>query len=367
MSPIVSISKTRQLVLRYGWHATVYQILNKGISHWHAPGDDAVVGYVRRHRLVIAAGAPVCPESSLNEVTAGFENWARQSGRRVCYFAAEARLRGMFAESPDHAAIAIGAQPVWDPQSWAKTIARRPSLLQQIRRARNKQVVVNPVSPDLARNDPQIRSCLAQWLQSKPLPPMHFLVEPETLDGVMQDRLVFVAQRDDRTIAFLVASPVPGRKGYLVEQVARRPNAPNGTAELLIDFAMRDMARRGCHYATLGLVALAGHAGSEIAKNPLWLRAMMAWARAHGRRFYNFAGLEAFRAKMNPDRWDTVYAISNERRFSPSTLHAIAAAFCDGSPEVAVLKALGKAMKKEVAMTSRRIYTAFAHERWAAK
>lgn len=362
MSPS-SISKARELVLRYGWHATVYQILNKGISHWHAPGEDAVVGYVRRHRLVIAAGAPVCPESSLGGVTAGFENWARETGRRVCYFAAEARLRGMFADSPDHAVIAIGAQPVWDPQSWHQTLSIRPSLRQQIHRAQNKHVAVCPVLPEMARNDLEIRSCLAQWLESRPLPPMHFLVEPETLDGVMQDRLVFVAQQEGRAVAFLVASPVPGRNGYLVEQVARRPDAPNGSVELLIDSAMRELAIRGCDYATLGLVALAENAGSEIGKNPLWLRALMAWARAHGRRFYNFAGLESFRAKMNPVRWDTIYAISNERRFSLSTLHAIAAAFCEGSPEFAFVKALGKAVKKEFAMISGRVYAAFAQDR----
>ncbi len=198
-----------------------------------------------------------------------------------------------------------------------------------------------------------MRECLAEWLASKPLPPMHFLVEPETLDGVIDDRLVYVAKRDGQTVAFLVPSPVAARNGYLIEQIARRPDAPNGTAELLIDAAMRDLAVRGCTYATLGLVALAEHAQGELAQNPLWLRVLMMWARAHGRRFYNFAGLEAFRAKMNPDRWDPVYAITNERHFTPATLHAIAASFCAGSPEVALMKALGKALRKEIASKMR--------------
>src|SRR5687767_9307993 len=67
-SSVPSVGRARELVLRYGYHSSVYQILNKGISHWHAPHAPAVVGYVRRHRLVIAAGAPVCPESSLGHV-----------------------------------------------------------------------------------------------------------------------------------------------------------------------------------------------------------------------------------------------------------------------------------------------------------
>jgi hypothetical protein len=50
---------------------------------------------------------------------------------------------------------------------------------------------------------------------------------------------------------------------------------------------------------------------------------------------------------MDPDRWETVYAIANEPRLSATTLHAVARAFCRGSPEVAVARALGKALRQE--------------------
>jgi phosphatidylglycerol lysyltransferase len=81
--------------------------------------------------------------------------------------------------------------------------------------------------------------------------------------------------------------------------------------------------------------------------HPLWLRACFAWARAHGNRFYNFRGLDAFREKMQPDRWETIYAIATEPRFSPRTLHAVAAAFARASPVVTLLRALGKALRQE--------------------
>ena len=59
---------------------------------------------------------------------------------------------------------------------------------------------------------------------------------------------------------------------------------------------------------------------------------LTAWARAHGNRFYNFRGLEAFRSKMEPHAWETIYAIAAEPQFSPVTLNAVARAFCHGSP-----------------------------------
>ncbi len=124
-----------------------------------------------------------------------------------------------------------------------------------------------------------------------------------------------------------------------MEELARSPRAPNGTSELLIDAAMTRFAQEGCTYATMGLVALAR---GTVEENPLWLRSLMVAARAHANRFYNFRGLERFRAKMHPAYWEKIYAISNERRFSPQALYAVGGAFSGISP----LRAIGLAVLK---------------------
>ena len=95
------------------------------------------------------------------------------------------------------------------------------------------------------------------------MPPLHFMVEPRTLHGVVADRVLLVARRAGAAVAFLVASPVAARNGFLIEQVARSPRAPNGSSELLIDAAMRRFAEDGRVYVTLGLVALSSQAGDR--------------------------------------------------------------------------------------------------------
>ena len=145
-------------------------------------------------------------------------------------------------------------------------------------------------------------------------------------------------------MAFLVASPVPSRNGYLVEQLARSPRAPNGASELLIDAAMRRFAAAGCTFATMGLVTLAS---GSLQENPLWLRSVMHLARAHANRFYNFRGLERFRAKMHPGQWEKIYAISNEKHFSPQALYAMGRAFSVISPALAIGLAILKGGREE--------------------
>lgn len=338
----------RAIVLEHGWNATAYQILNPGIDLWFSATESAVVGYTRRGAVLLVAGAPVCAWNALAAVCAEFEEFGRRQRCRVCYVCAEERLRLLFGESREHAIVALGAQPAWNPRRWSEVIRTRASLRAQLRRARNKGVVVEQWSAAQAASDAGLRCVLRQWVEARRLPPLHFLVEPNVLDGVLTDRMVLVARRAETPVAFLVASPMTAREGFLVEMVARSADAPNGSSELLIDEAMSRFAAMGCEYATLGLVALAHAADKEIQKNPGWLRALMYFARAHANRFYNFRGLEQFRVKMAPERWETVYAIANEPRFRVGTLYAIGGAFSGIPPWAAIALGVARAAGEEV-------------------
>jgi phosphatidylglycerol lysyltransferase len=200
------------------------------------------------------------------------------------------------------------------------------------------------------RDNTELEQVLSEWLNARGLPSLHFLVEPRPLRGAVEDRILLVARRAGSVVAFLVASPVAARNGYLIEQVARSPRAPNGSSELLIDVAMRGFAEAGKTYTTLGLVALSSHASGASTINPWWLRTMMTFARAHATRFYNFRGLERFRTKMAPSHWETIFAISNERSFSLRTLYAMGGAFSGISP----WRALGLGIVRAVSQETRR-------------
>jgi phosphatidylglycerol lysyltransferase len=341
------LQHVRSLVNDYGWNATAYQIINPGISHWFSRSDDAVIGYVEHGGVRLVAGAPVCADVRLTKVIEEFECDAARNKIKVCYFGAEARLESCLAGSPRHSRMLLGAQPVWHPQSWPGIFARQSSLRAQLNRARNKSVAVDEWPVDRAGGHPELHRCLSEWLATRGLPPMHFMVESQTLER-LYDRRVFVAEQRGAVIGFLVSSPVPRRNGWLVEQIVRGAAAVNGTNELLVDAAVRAAAASGSGYITLGLSPLSKRGIATSMSNPLWLRLLLAWVRAHGRRFYNFEGLDAFKAKFQPERWEPVYAIANEPQFSPVMLYAIAAAFTQGHPVSAVTLALVRALRQEI-------------------
>jgi lysylphosphatidylglycerol synthetase-like protein (DUF2156 family) len=62
---------------------------------------------------------------------------------------------------------------------------------------------------------------------------------------------------------------------------------------------MRALHAAGADAVTTGLAPLSRRAPDEAAA-PAWLALTTRWARAHGRRFYELDGLDAFKAKFRP-------------------------------------------------------------------
>ncbi len=337
--------RTREIIHVFGWNATAYQILNPGMTHWFSEGGDAVAGYVRVGRTLVVAGAPVCDEARLEDVANEFEVWAGRQGMRVMYFGAGSRLEVICSKSSRHSSLQIGAQPVWNPMRWRETVAGKSSLRAQFNRARNKgvSVEIRTHSDDVLE---ELGLILTEWLSQHGLPPMQFMVEPNILNE-LEDRQLYVARRDGEIDAFLIATPVPARNGWLIEEWPRRKRAVNGTTHLLVDAAMNSFASAGSEYATLGLVPLSDAAGDVAIGQPVWLRMLLRWLRAHGTRFYNFRGLEAFKASMVPDDWEPIHIITQGERFSPWSLRTAGGAFSGGSPELLVLRGLGVAVRRE--------------------
>jgi len=287
-------ARALELVERFGRTATAFQVLSPGLCHWF-DGERGMVAYAETGRAWVAAGEPVAARADAIAVAERFVAAARLAGRRVSFFATE----GILASSPTFRRVCLGEQPVWDPQRWDAHVRAHRSFREQRRRALAKGIVVRSVQRQTLTDEPALRSqvaaVVAHWLAARPMPPMHFLVEVAPL-SLLERRRVFVAERAGVVVGVLSLAPVPAREGWLFEHLLRDPVAPNGTAELLVDVAMRALADAGVRWATLGLAPLAGDVAT-------WLR----WTRRLSRPLFNFDGLAAFKRKLRPQRWEPIY------------------------------------------------------------
>ncbi len=304
------------------------------LSHWRYPGGAVRYQEVRSWgRVWVTAGGPEAPADRRPEVAQAFEAEARRQRARVLWFA---------AESPhdigrDRPSVVIGAEPVWRVARWPQIVEGKASLRAQIRRAANKGVTVEPAGDPAA-----LRPVLTDWLARRGLPPMGFMADPFVLD-TPGDREFWVARRGGAAVAYLAL--VPGAEAF-VEWIVQSRAAPNGTAALLLDHVVRTLDPDST--MTLGMVPLSTSAPPSSAAPGVLVRALLAWTRAHATRFYNFHGLERFKAKFVPDHWRPLYLVTDGRPVTVWTFHAVAAAFAGAhGPTRFVARALAGAVADE--------------------
>lgn len=325
------------IIKRFGSHPTAFQALEDGLQHWVYCADGeteprGVVAYVRSGRYRIVAGMPIVGRPDYSSLITAFLTDTQDAGARTLFFSADEVLQASLDGAPqclDRDWLSIGLQPEWDPTRYHTDGPERRSLRAQIARAGRKGVGAEEVDAALlAASGTELRSqvdtVISAWLGSRRMGVMRFLVDLQPFHHA-SERRYWVAQRGGRVVAFLAAVPVYTRRGWFIEDMIRLPDAPNGTMELLIDRALRDLGAEGCRYATLGLSPLAG-IDAGPGRHP-WLRRTLSWCYAHLGGFYHFQGLYRFKARFHPDRWVPQYLVSVGGRISIFSFRAVLRAF----------------------------------------
>ncbi len=321
-------ARVLELLRRHGHGPTSFQILERGFSYWF--GEEAAVGYVDAGGWRVAAGCPVCAPERVGDVAARF---VAAAGRPVAFFGVEPDfLSALERAGVVHDALQVAEQPDWDPRGYTTEGRDRRSLRAQVNRAEHKDVRVRRISPDdLARAPGSLRAEIEQvldaWLDSRRMSVMRFMVDLEPF-SFPEERRYYVAERGDQPVGFLAAIPVFGRSGWFFEDVIRVPDAPNGTAELLIHTAMTEAKERGEPYVTFGMAPLAG-----VEPGPgrhRWMRAVLHLCFDRLGALYPFAGVRSFKARFRPDRWTPQYLVACPGPVRVRTFQALLGAFAAG-------------------------------------
>jgi len=310
--------RAASFVARFGREGMSSLSLKSECSYWFGAGG--CVAYFDTGASWVAAGAPLCAKRDTESVAAAFVRAADRAGRRASFFAAEQA----FESVPSLGSVCIGQQPTWDPQRWSSTLRGSRSLREQLRRARAKGVRVRPLEATevLDPSSPmrlEVERIVKGWLETKGLAPMGFLVQPEPF-AFPEARRYFVAEREGAIVGCLIAAPVPGRRGWLVDTTARTKGAPNGTTELMVDALMRTVSAEGSRWVSLGLAPLSGPA-------PEWMKrigSITPW-------LFDFEGLQAFKARLHPHQWEPMYLVHPKRTPAVLALLDALTAFAHGS------------------------------------
>jgi phosphatidylglycerol lysyltransferase len=296
-----------QYLLRYGYNSTSYLALEADKRHFIHPRIDAVTAYARYNRVAIAAGEPICARPLLLQAIDEFSQFSQQQGCRPLFFEVTEpvvpalRQRGFKL-------LKLGEEPFFELDRFSLKGNKMANVRSSGNTARKRGVTVrqfSPLGPEADRINPQLEAISRQWLQGKGIGELSFTLGSLSL-AHPADRCYFIAEQDDRVIAFLTYTPIAARNGMYLDLMRRVEPTPPGTMDLLLTESFRLFKEAGIERVTMGMSPLSNVQNSAIEQSP-----RLAWSLnqlyERGQKFYHFKPLHDFKQKFQPHYWEAKY------------------------------------------------------------
>ncbi len=301
-----------------------------GAQLWSTPDIDGAIIYGEFGRVWLAAGDPLAAPTDTTELARLFTAFAQRKNRVVAFVPTTAAFAQQVVPEL-FSAVKVGASPYFDLPKWnprGDAAKKMRAGVNQAQRAGVTFEKIVTVDAELKRETAEL--CL-NWLGARrSATTFGWLI---ALDPFlhMEYKRYFAARMEGRLVGFVSASPIPARKGWYVEDVIRAPDAPTGTATLLVAGALKALKAEGVTLVTLGTAPLATAGDDQVPCESRVVARTLDLASRRLSAFYNFEGLRRFKSKFVPSFWESEYALHQRGvTIPPRVGHAIVRALVPG-------------------------------------
>ncbi len=306
-----AVERMRALVHEYGDNTVAWFALDEDVDGFFSANERAVIAYRYESDVLLVLGDPIGPPEEVAPLLEAFERFCHEHDWTFAFYQARPERLG-----PYHArgwrAVHIGEDPVIDPARFTLDGSAMGTVRRAVHKLEREGLVVRHFvpgsaafsdAPDHAALLESLRTISSAWLHDHAGGEKGFCMsrfQPARLDEVW----LSIAWRPatQRVEAFATWVPIPARKGWALDLMRRRPDAPTGVMELLVARAVFEAKRRGDGVMSLALSALVKvdkPIGDEpaLAATPDPARTFLIDRLA---RFYDFQGLFRWKRKFAP-------------------------------------------------------------------
>jgi len=248
-------------------------------------------------RSWIAYGGPVGPEEPAEDVAFAFVEAARQAGARPVFYEIGAEDVPVMLDL-GLSLHKMGEEAEIDLARFSLEGGARKKLraahARALRDGLSLEIVAPPHPPERLA---ELRAISDAWLTAKQAREKGFSVG--RFDPAWLDRWpIALVRHEGRIVAFANLLATESRAKVTIDLMRHADGAPPGTMEFLFTALMLQLKEDGYRRFSLGMAPLSGLAPERSRR--MWDR-FGALIYRHGRSFYNFEGLRAFKAKFDPD------------------------------------------------------------------
>lgn len=281
--------------------------------------------YARQGRTCVAMGDPVGDEAGARELAWRFREMCDRAGMWCAFFEVGPQRRDFYASLGlgftcvgSEARVDLRAFRLEDPAH--KGLRHARARLSRL--GCSVEIVGREAVPALL---PQLREVSDAWLATKRTREKGF--STASFDPAYLSRFpVVLVRRGPQVLAFANLWLGAGHHELSIDLMRHLPQAPHGTMDLLFSELMLWGRAQGYQWFNFGMAPL--HGVGDAGDAQLWVRTAALLYR-HGRRFYNFEGLQRYKRKFRPV-WTPVYLASSGGLALPQVLLDVTAVVAGG-------------------------------------
>jgi len=337
-----------RLQQQFGYNAHALVGIAPETRIWSCPEFQGAVSYNEFGKVWLVTGDPLASAENIADVADSFLQASRAHGRVVGFMPATQRFARL-SRRVGLRAIKVGAAPYFDLATWAPRGDRAKKAragVNQARRSGVRVAIVDKIDEKLISES----SCLCKsWLSTRRSAlKFGWLFSVDLFQHKERKKYFTARDATGKLVGFLAASPIPARDGWYLEDVLRRPDAPNGTTDLLVVEVLELLRRDGAKLATLGTAPMAkeGSIDPDV-ESSLLLSTLVRIVAACFSIFYNFDGVRRFKAKFAPSWWENEYILLSQNLTAPPrVLGAFVKAIVPTGPSTLIARQISRGWQR---------------------
>ena len=302
--------RVRELLRLHGDSTVAAFALDDDVDWFFSANGRGVIAYRYESDVLLVIGDPIGPPEEIPSLLEGFERFCRQHDWTFAFYQARPEKLAHY-RARGWRAVHIGEDPVLWTDRFSLEGPAVGATRRAVRKLERAGLEVRHFvpgrrafrdAPDHPRLVESLREISAAWLHGREGGEKGFCMgrfDPARLDDVWL--AVAWAPATGHVEAFCTWTPVWARRGWALDLVRRRPDAPTGVMELLVVRSLEQARAQGDTMLSLSLSALVkvdpvtGEPDSSPANDPA--RAFLIERLS---RFYDFQGLFRWKRKFAP-------------------------------------------------------------------
>jgi len=300
--------KVHRLVLKYGQNPMSYLALEDDKAYYFSKQVEGVVAYTVVGNVMLICGDMICAKDDGLLFLAELLNFSRSNYYDLVLLNVTDYFMNLY-EMAQFGVLKYGEDACFKLEEYNLNGGAVAKVRAAINHATKAGISVYEYKPKLNYDSSvelQIHQISVEWLKSKNMPEMKFMLGGIGLEYPRERRYFCAVDNEGVMLGFVVFLPYLMGKGYLAEVTRRTNNAPQGVLEKIIYEAFMAMKDEGITYGNMGLSPLYNDSSDSV--NTMSEK-ISRYIYENLNAAYDFKALHHAKEKYAPTHWEDRYIV----------------------------------------------------------